>query len=68
MTFEQDALRYQWLKSRWGLTLHTDGSSWTDADGVKFTSSHRLCEGGTQHPPGKSLDDIIDAAMLEARK
>ena len=60
-----DACRYRWLKSRNGLSLYSEKlpNTWTRSDGSIFTCSHCLSEGGTQHAPGSSLDEIIDNAM-----
>ena len=65
ITLEQDAARYRWLKSRQGLALQSvpQPNVWTRPDGTKFSCTHSLAEGGTQHAPGDSLDAIIDAAM-----
>jgi hypothetical protein len=60
-----DAERYRWLRSRTGLTLRSDYGTWTRPDGSKFTSTHYLAEGHTQHAPADSLDAAIDAARKE---
>ena len=62
-SIEADALRYRWLKSRKGLDLQTSGEIWTRPDGSKFTASHYLAEGDTQHAAHEGLDETIDAAM-----
>jgi hypothetical protein len=66
---EKDAARYRWLKSRNGLDLRSEPQPtiWTRMDGTKFSATHYLAEGGTQHAPADSLDATIDAAMLAAR-
>lgn len=66
---EKDAARYRWLKSRTGLELRSEPQPnvWTRMDGTKFSATHYLAEGGTQHAPADSLDATIDAAMLVAR-
>ncbi len=58
----EDAERYRWLRDASNLTLRTDGSTWTRADGNKFVSTHFLAVGDTQYGPCKSLDAAIDAA------
>ena len=62
-----DALRYRWLREQKGLTLTTDGGTWTRPDGTTFVASHRLAAGGTQYAAADSLDAAIDAAIA-ARK
>lgn len=59
---KRDAERYRWLRDASNLTLRTDGSTWTRADGNKFVSTHFLAVGDTQYGPCKSLDAAIDAA------
>lgn len=61
-----DAKRYRWLKSRQGLTLRSEKQPnvWKRIDGTEFSATHYLAEGGTQHAPAESLDELIDAAML----
>jgi hypothetical protein len=63
-----DAARYAWLKSRKGLSLRSEQQPnvWTRLDGSKFSATHSLAEGHTQHAPADSLDATIDAAMLVA--
>lgn len=65
---EKDAARYQWLKSRRGLTLQSERQPnvWKRIDGTEFSATHSLAEGGTQHAPTDSLDSLIDAAMVVA--
>lgn len=60
---QKNDARYQWLKSRKGLSLYTDYSTWTREDGTKFINTHYLAEGNTRHASGESLDEIIDNAM-----
>lgn len=62
----RDAARYQWLKTRKGLSLSSDGGQWKRADGTMFVSTHYLAEGNTAHAPVASLDEIIDVAMKGA--
>jgi hypothetical protein len=66
---EKDAARYRWLKSRKCLDLRSEPqpNSWKRMDGTKFSATHYLAEGGTQHAPAASLDATIDAAILVAR-
>ena len=58
-----DAKRYQWLKSQKNLSINPDNGCWKTEKGEKFISPYVLCANGTQYAPGKTLDDIIDAAM-----
>lgn len=62
----KDAERYRWLRSRKSLELSSSSGEWTRIDGSKFTASHYLAEGGTQHGAAPSLDETIDSAMLVA--
>lgn len=64
----KDAQRYNWLKSRKGLVLESDGNSvWERPDGTRFVASHYLAEGDRQHAPAETLDETIDAAMKVSR-
>jgi hypothetical protein len=57
--------RYQWLKSRYALTLSNDHGPiiWTRPDKSTFISSWYLAANGTQYPAAETLDEMIDAAM-----
>jgi hypothetical protein len=71
MSIEEDAKRYQWLKSRCGLSLTSTKTAygmWTRENGEKFFAPYTLCEGGTQHGAYPSLDELIDAAMVIAEE
>ena len=60
-----DADRYQWLKSRYALTLSNGRGSiiWTRPDKSTFISSWYLAANGTQYPAAETIDEMIDAAM-----
>lgn len=68
-----DALRYRWLKNQKRLCLMSDGTKWTDENGVEFISSHIMSSEGIQYSAKETLDQTIDAARelqstLERRK
>lgn len=57
-----DALRYRWLVKQKGLCLMSDGTKWTDENGVEFISSHIMSSEGIQYSAKETLDQTIDAA------
>lgn len=59
-----DGYRYRWLKEQKGLCLMSDGTKWTDENGVEFISSHIMSSGGIQHSAKETLDQTIDAARV----
>jgi len=66
-SYEQDALRYRWIKAQRNLELRTNrtyGTSWTNAEtGHRFYPSHNLDVNGTGFSGIEHLDDLIDQAM-----
>jgi hypothetical protein len=66
-SYEQDALRYRWIKAQLNLELrtnHTYGTPWTNAEtGCRFYPSHNLNVNGTGFSGIEHLDDLIDQAM-----
>lgn len=64
MSIEQNAKRYEFLKSLRDITLTKDGGFWTK-EGSRFVGSHYLAGNGHKFSPGPDLDSIIDQAMIE---
>lgn len=65
MSDKQDAERYRWLRSQYGLTLESSGMQWTRIkDGSKFIASHRLCANDRIFSAFETLDETIDEAIL----
>lgn len=65
--YEQDALRYRWIKAQRNLELFTNrayGTPWINAEtGRRFYPSHNLNVNGTGFSGIEHLDDLIDQAM-----
>jgi hypothetical protein len=65
---EEDADRYQWLKSQHSLTLRgPEPTVWTAPNGDQFRSYY-LAGNDTSYAPAPTLDEQIDAAMQVDRK
>lgn len=66
-SYEQDALRYRWIKAQRNLELTTNrtyGTPWTNVEtGYRFYPSHNLSVNGTGFSGIEHLDDLIDQAM-----
>jgi hypothetical protein len=67
-SYEQDALRYRWIKAQRDLELRTNRTygffPWTDTEtGRRFYPSHNLDVNSTGFSGIEHLDDLIDQAM-----
>jgi hypothetical protein len=65
--YEQDALRYRWIKAQRNLELRTNrtyGAPWTNTEtGRRFYPSHNLDVNCTGFSGIEHLDELIDQAM-----
>lgn len=59
----KDAGRYRWMCSVKGLSVASDGSTWTRQDGRSYVSAHTLCANGSQYAGRETLSEAIDTAM-----
>ena len=64
MTIEQDAIRYQWIKTQTNMRLNTTRAWWLKVEtGRKYWPTHDLDVNGSRFSGVEHLDDLIDQAM-----